>query len=1181
MAGSTRYYGLAFFDFNDPLDSDLNVEKEIDRFVLIDKQIYGLYSIFGNGVIDGWNVSDNGFSPNQGIAARVSPGIGIIRNVAAETTFPIDVTGLTPNATNNIYAVLQGSTVRDRRIDFIAENGVLDLESTLLVARVDTGGSAILSINNTVRDRISFEQTIEEEVNNHKHRGTPSRIDLRRETKNQLPGARITDLDASKITSGTLDPERLPIINHEDLQFNGLLTHPQLDSFVNTLNENNKELLGEVSTINLLKHILFMKYKYSDIDEHFVNELALVPGISPDEHIDYDSTTANIDSKENCISGTPAKTGEFVDVDFSTEFAFQNAHDNVNLEIDNNSVRLQRDQTAIEMIEDFENAQSDEEELPQFSKETNIVVDDISVQSENTDSLKLSGFYSGRFDPRRSFRAVFTKTFSTPRDWTDFDQLTVNVKTLTDVHGPVFAYFVNGEGDAGKKSSNFLILSEDEVTSSSDASRDNFEAKKFDILPENRDQVSKFVIFTNDTSDGFRFYLDEIFVQNTSLFKPQGTIRFRHSTGVPVTYHSVFYDVDRPEDTKVLIRIKTANSTTLLTRSSFTLPLRDGEVFARRGTDAEIEVTLLTNDRTVTPTLNSLKLRMVVDSNVHGFNIDEDTEWSRGVARNISIENTSGHLAQIQMEDPIDVGGRYFSLRDAIHEIDKDDSGVFGFSGVRLLKSVPQAADWHNNPTLGFNKPVSVMRQFDKEFLIADMDNDRVVLTDEKGKLIKGFGGVHKADDILYPYIAVFNPTNDVFTIVFSKTIDPNSVDLSRIAVLIGSARVPFNETDEIISSDKNDQILEIKLSTDKAAQMKGVKSAIFLSLESNVVAQTLEGNANSSALTGIRGLEVDIADFTFIDQIRHPVFADILDDGSWIIANSSVIEGEESEDDSQQQSRRSRGGRRSGRNNSGGQGVGEIPDVVAFDPDLPEDIVYSNTDIKFSDFSLGSIAEMDSGSLVIAGIRQSDTSIDSSSDDQEESFDMTIFYENTINGDLTNAFHVELGNTDGYGLRESNGGVVIADDGTSVSHPSTGRYEFTFEATEGTSYEVSWKVTQNKGDDPTFVTEEFQGSKGEQPRKSRAEEALQGYRGAVIIVDPYANRKTFEYTSPDGLFASDVRIAPDGNLVIAESSFASNNGRIIKLDNDGNIIFQYGQGRLGIVNDVSPLDNGNFLISV
>ena len=57
MASSSRYYGLGFFDFGDPLGTDFSGQIEIDRFVFIDKQLYGLMSIWGNGVVSGWTVA--------------------------------------------------------------------------------------------------------------------------------------------------------------------------------------------------------------------------------------------------------------------------------------------------------------------------------------------------------------------------------------------------------------------------------------------------------------------------------------------------------------------------------------------------------------------------------------------------------------------------------------------------------------------------------------------------------------------------------------------------------------------------------------------------------------------------------------------------------------------------------------------------------------------------------------------------------------------------------------------------------------------------------------------------------------------------------------------------------------------------------------------------------------------
>ena len=178
MAGLTPYFYLAFFDFGDKLDAPLNVQKEIDRFMVIDKQLYAIYSIFGDGVIDGWTVEDNGFSETNGISVSISPGLGIIRFIASSSDFPTVVDGLPSNSTVNIYAVLRGSTAETREVDFAYDFGDLG-DSAILLAEVVTGQSAVVSINNNVRELIGFEAVIRNEINQHKHRGTPSKIDLR------------------------------------------------------------------------------------------------------------------------------------------------------------------------------------------------------------------------------------------------------------------------------------------------------------------------------------------------------------------------------------------------------------------------------------------------------------------------------------------------------------------------------------------------------------------------------------------------------------------------------------------------------------------------------------------------------------------------------------------------------------------------------------------------------------------------------------------------------------------------------------------------------------------------------------------------------------------------------------------------------------------------------------------
>ena len=82
-------------------------------------------------------------------------------------------------------------------------------------------------------------------------------------------------------------------------------------------------------------------------------------------------------------------------------------------------------------------------------------------------------------------------------------------------------------------------------------------------------------------------------------------------------------------------------------------------------------------------------------------------------------------------------------------------------------------------------------------------------------------------------------------------------------------------------------------------------------------------------------------------------------------------------------------------------------------------------------------------------------------------------------------------------------------------------------------------------------------------------------------IIDKPSNNMIFQYLSPDGLYASDVDLDEDGNLIVAESSFTGAAGRVIVLDPFGNIIRLYGEGMFGTINDAKSVGNGNILISV
>lgn len=309
MAGSTPYFSLGYFDFGDKINAPINIQREIDRFILIDKQIYGLYSIFGDGVISGWVVSEQSFDKSVGISLSVSSGVGIIQSKASETRFAQIVSGLPSNSTLYIYA-------RHTSPNFAARDDVAfvysdrsSINGFVKLAKIITGDNTITSISNTDRDFLIVDQTIQSSIANHKHRGSPTKIDLATETKNQLPGARIEALDASQITSGRFDASNIPILSHDDLEGSGVLTPAQVETFINNFSQTNQNLFGEVTSSNLLEQTIFLKYKYPVVDQFYINELAYIAGISPLSDADDVHTTATIDESEHMIVGFPFANG--------------------------------------------------------------------------------------------------------------------------------------------------------------------------------------------------------------------------------------------------------------------------------------------------------------------------------------------------------------------------------------------------------------------------------------------------------------------------------------------------------------------------------------------------------------------------------------------------------------------------------------------------------------------------------------------------------------------------------------------------------------------------------------------------------------------------------------------------------------------------------------------------------
>jgi len=85
------------------------------------------------------------------------------------------------------------------------------------------------------------------------------------------------------------------------------------------------------------------------------------------------------------------------------------------------------------------------------------------------------------------------------------------------------------------------------------------------------------------------------------------------------------------------------------------------------------------------------------------------------------------------------------------------------------------------------------------------------------------------------------------------------------------------------------------------------------------------------------------------------------------------------------------------------------------------------------------------------------------------------VFIKYRETGDLKNAYSVTLASEDGaFGIKVTTTGEVIFPSGTSVSNPSVGVYEKSFDPSLNTVYTVSWKIVGSAGAEARFVVQQI-----------------------------------------------------------------------------------------------------------
>lgn len=1115
----TDNYRLSSIEVGEPL-SPLEDSR---RFLTIDRQLLGLFQVFGNGVITGWNIISG-----TDLSVGVTPGRGHISFLAAETGTPRTVDDLTPSAVNYIYAQAVETTRFNRDIRLFADTASIDdAEDIILLAAVTTGASGVTDIDESVRNNISFIETIKDLINQHRHRGgndNPSKIDLTSEVTGQLPGYRIDDIDASKVVTGRLDPARLPPLEHGDLLNSGILTHAQIDSFVRNLSNPNVSLLGEVTASNLLHAYLAMKHIWNEVDAYAFNMLAMIPGISPDSQSDLAATTAIFDRTNHSIQGIPSISGQLLTTTFRTATDFRRAPVRVNIDIKsedgNDWFQLTRPFTET-IVESFDNVFATGTDVPNWVMSTISSDDTSSFKSDS--SKKVDGPFSAKFFVDQGFRIQVTRVFADDQDWSDFNELEISIETVSASHGQIRLQILKGRADDEQVVDDFLVLNMNEVTS-------GFLSVIFDISTLARDKISGIRIYTDSKLgwdlSAISVNIDRIRLNNNLFFDTSGIMRIRFETPQKTQWSAISWDADTSGGT-IQARARTASNFAIMDESNvvpflpfFSTPGEDPGV--EDNTNIEVEFALTSNSgRTQSPIVRSITLSYITSSETRGLTIDTAEEFLRGTKfSNTMVETVppSDTDGQVIIDGRIDVGDVVYGTLRSMQQLDRFGTPIVGITGSELpLSPVQAAAGEFVLRQSSLDGVSAVIRNEDKTYLITDTLNDRVLLLGREGEILKGLASNNArllSSEGLYPLTATYNPDDTTLYLAWTSNVNFASLDLSKVVINGSGLTVRLsNATDRVVKLQGQNSDLDggnvtpIELSEAHAAELRFFLESqsirdprLFVNVDPDAVASGLDlENTNFASLSGPRGIPLAVAPITFVRGIFRPISVSITSSGNWLIGNAKPILTTDE-----------------GTDIVSGIGKDEITSTLEFVPDTGE-VVFSDDSVDFSLVTLGSAVEYNERYVVVAGIETEET-------------------------------------------------------------PPVGSVETT---TQKASLGVGAKLTTATTTQPASTAQDTTGAVTTTTVTSDLD-AISGYRGKVKIVEKKSGRVVFDEPTSDGTYAADAVLDEDGNLVVVEKSFVGGvgRGRVVKMDELGNVFFQFGFRELSSPNDVRVLSTGNLVVS-
>ena len=1130
-------------------------EMEENRFQNIDRQLGGLFQALGNGVIEGWNVSKG----SENLSLNISPGKGLLNLKYLESNISENIDNIDTN-TQLILAVsvLSISPFELAPNFFLIEIDDFNPESFLKLAIIRTNSNSIFDIDESVRNNIKFVQDVLDAIKNHKHIGgtdNPSKIDLSSQVTGELKNENLGDLDAKKITSGRLDSSLIPKLDHNELQNIGSLTHEQLDSFVKMITFENSHLTGEIASTNLLQMYLAMKHVWSDIDKYTSNLISIIPGISSDSFTDIDNTSANIDFEDHVIKGILPLSGTSLEKIFQTNNDFKNYHFENNIKIKNNQLKINEVSNSEKIIVDFENSSQNEQDIPGFEKSITTLSDSTSFKSTINDVD--SGFFAGKIKFDQIIKLSFKKSFDSPQNWTKYDTLSISVKSSSLSHPQInFAIY-----NDGNEQTPITLLNQNEIT-------DGFKNISVALSNFNVDKVNQIEIFTDtslgwEVDENFEFILDNIKIQADSLFEDSANIRYRISLPQKAKWSSASW-ISEENEGLIKVRGRSAKNDNTLDFTPFSnFLLNSGDTFdIEDNPEFELDIQMFpSNNNKKTPTIDMIKVKYVVPSSENGFFVDSKKDWEQGEpSSKINIDSSGS----IKINEPISVGDIIYSNNNFIAQITPINIPTFGNSG-NLVPNSPYFVMKSKNNTnnfSGFNFVTSMKNLNNGNYIFCDTDNDRVFELDRNGNFIWGLGSVNKEDEEFSILSSVLN--EDILYIVLSKKTNFSSINLNQIRIITDEETIILGTDDQLIEDEfietiddtKFSQIIRIKLSLNNFVKINEYDN-LKLAIKEDAFEDEISSSFDISSIVSNSGINIFKGNFYYIQGIFQPINITLLENENFVIGNAKQW----------------------GKLNEGFNSIIEVNrsgDII---------FTYDKNNFTFSIQTLGGISEYNENTLLAAGI-VGEASNAFADDVEIKSVNIHAGDEKQDNYLInTGEFFrfiadVKVENSDGNLVpllgnkiewSTSNTSVATIDTDGLMKTISPGKVKI-FANIEGVEDFVSVEVGENI-ENPSVSTASLSPTE---------KDIVNNAQGKVILIDKNNLNSRFTYNSPDNFYPSSVAIEKQNDLfVISEKNLLNQRlSRVIKIDTDSNVLFEFGEFNFENLNSVRSLSNNDIILS-